>query len=143
MDQETYILVADDDADFVLLLRTAFECAGFNGRFEITTDGRQVIQFLERSIASEVLNSWPCLVLLDLGLPRLPGPAVFKWIRDHPETAELPVVFMTGAEAGNESRFGADDWFIKPFGFSKLVETAEHLCDCWVPSRALLGTEHH
>jgi DNA-binding response OmpR family regulator len=132
-----------------LLLRTAFEYAGFNGSFDVAADGLQAVQYLKREgfDATQSVNPLPCLALLDLGLPRLPGVALVKWIREQPDLAGLPVILMTGAETGTEAQlvteFGANDWLVKPFGFEKLVEMAEHLCACWLTRERQLRTMHH
>jgi len=61
------------------------------------------------------LHSYDC-VLLDLGLPDLPGETVMREIRDH--QPEMPVV-VTTARGSVEDRvrlldIGADDYMIKP-----------------------------
>jgi DNA-binding response OmpR family regulator len=141
MSTEDHILIADDDSDFVLLLRTAFEYAGFEGRTDVVSNGLQAIEHL-KAIIEQREGSLPCLSLLDLGLPRCPGVAVLHWIREQSALAELPVVLMTGIETGTEPRlvaeFGADDWLVKPFGFNKLVLMAHDLCTRWSA-----GTHHY
>jgi DNA-binding response OmpR family regulator len=65
------------------------------------------------------------LVLLDLGLPTMPGLDVLRHIRQLSETARLPVIIFTG-EAAEADRIvglelGADDYIIKPFSPRELV----------------------
>ncbi|MGR3782288.1 MAG: response regulator [Albimonas sp.] len=61
----------------------------------------------------------PDLLLLDVMLPGLDGPAVLAALRARPEFAELPVAFMTAkAQPAEIARFralGACDVIVKPF----------------------------
>lgn len=145
------ILLADDDADFGLLLQTAFEYAGIINRLIVVPDGLDAIHFLqERTSTSygvkEVLPL-PSLVLLDLRLPRLSGFEVLRWIRLQPGLAHLRVAIFTGSEIENEARLarelGADAYLVKPFQFNQLVQLLEELRNAWLQATspsAVTGT---
>lgn len=60
----------------------------------------------------------PDVVLLDVQLPGLDGPDVLRALRAQPATADLPVVFLTGApqeQAGGLLALGATGVLHKPF----------------------------
>ena len=61
----------------------------------------------------------PCLILLDLVLPDLPGEEVCRRLRAHAPTADIPVIMLTvkGSETDKVIGFetGADDYVTKPF----------------------------
>ena len=143
------ILVVDDDGDFVLLLRMAFEYAGFEGGIHVAPDGDRAIEYLndQSGLNEDIANPQPSLVLLDLRLPRLPGVAVLRWIRQQPELVALPVILMTGIETDVEEQlveeFGATNWFVKPLGFAQLVETAHDLCASRLTASHQLGPAFH
>ncbi len=61
----------------------------------------------------------PDLILLDVMMPAMDGPAMLTHLRENPKTAEVPVVFMTAAaQKGNIAHFkslGAVGVIVKPF----------------------------
>lgn len=69
------------------------------------------------------------LVLLDLVMPGLSGLQVLAELRTRPETADLPVIVVTGrsdpAAAIEALATGADDHVAKPFDFDVLAARIE------------------
>lgn len=80
--------------------------------------------------AQTVLNAQAIdAVLLDLGLPKLDGMSLLRWIRQRFES--LPVMILT-ARAGVEDRVeglseGADDYLTKPFNNAELTARVQAL----------------
>jgi DNA-binding response OmpR family regulator len=109
------ILVVDDDAKIVRLVRTYLERDGFT----VTTaaDGRAALDAIERRR--------PALVVLDLMLPELDGRAVIRAIRGDPDHEDVPVLILSARGSlldritGLED--GADDYLPKPFSPAELV----------------------
>ena len=102
------ILVVEDSPDIRVLVRMLLEAGGH----EVTTasDGRTGVETtrLER----------PDLVLMDLSLPILSGWEATKEIKEHPDTAAIPVVAVTAhAMHGDRERAlaaGCDGFIPKP-----------------------------
>lgn len=69
------------------------------------------------------------LVLLDMTMPEIPGLHVLKEIRSARDTADLPVIMLTGrgdpASAVEALNAGADDYVAKPFAFEVLAARIE------------------
>lgn len=69
------------------------------------------------------------LVLLDVMMPGISGLQVLKELRAAPDTADLPIIMVTGrsdAEAAVEAlAAGADDYVAKPFEFPVLAARIE------------------
>ena len=79
------ILVVDDDPSFVRIIRDWLKS---DYQVFAVTSGMQAISFLmKRSVD---------LVLLDYEMPITTGPQVFRMLRSEPDTASIPVVFLTG-----------------------------------------------
>jgi CheY-like chemotaxis protein len=61
----------------------------------------------------------PDLILLDVMMPAMDGPATLEHLRENPQTADIPVVFMTArAQKQDVARFkslGAVGVITKPF----------------------------
>ena len=71
----------------------------------------------------------PNLILLDVEMPGMSGYDTIKELKANPQTAEIPVIFLTGkAETENELQglsLGAVDYITKPFLPSLLLKRIE------------------
>ena len=109
------ILVVDDDAKIVRLVRTYLERDGFS--VVTASDGPGALDAIE--------THQPALVVLDLMLPELDGRAVIRAVRRDDEAGRTPIVVLSARSstidriAGLED--GADDYLPKPFSPAELV----------------------
>lgn len=65
----------------------------------------------------------PDVILLDVIMPSMDGPAALQRLKAEPATASIPVIFMSGAEGSEVARYaalGAAGWIAKPFDPMKL-----------------------
>lgn len=80
-----------------------------------------------------VAAEWrPALILLDVMMPRMDGPATFAKLKEQPETAQTPVVFITARTQAKEvegfKALGARGVIGKPFDpLSLSARVREHL----------------
>ncbi|MHA1108598.1 MAG: phosphate regulon transcriptional regulator PhoB [Alphaproteobacteria bacterium] len=109
------ILVVEDEAALVSLLRYNLEKAGFETLD--AGDGEEALTILaERPVD---------LVLLDWMLPSVSGIEVCRRMRRRAETSNIPVIMLTAR--GEESdrirglNTGADDYITKPFSHDELI----------------------
>lgn len=129
------ILIADDDPDFVMLLRAAFEEAHADIAIQVVEDSAKAQKYLKNESPYEDNQPYPTpsLIVLDLRLPPTDGLTLLRWIRQQPQLDGLPIIILTGAEFPNQEKValqsGANGYFIKPFQFTKLVALAQHLHD--------------
>ena len=109
------ILVVDDDAKIVRLVRTYLERDGFS--VVTAADGPGALDAIERHR--------PALVVLDLMLPELDGRAVIRAVRRDDEAAATPILIVSarGSTIDRIAGFedGADDYLPKPFSPAELV----------------------
>jgi two-component system KDP operon response regulator KdpE len=106
------VLVIDDEVQIRRLLRVTLESAGFRVR---EAEGGEIGLV-------ETATKRPDAIILDLGLPDLPGIEVLKRLR---EWSRLPVLILSvrGQEADKIEALdaGADDYLSKPFGGGELL----------------------
>ena len=105
----TRILVIDDSPSIHKLVVARLRSEGLEVAGEL--DG-------EAGIARAISSS-PDLILLDIGLPSVDGFEVCSRLKEHPQTRNIPVIFLTG-ETDTESMvraldLGAVDYVTKPF----------------------------
>jgi CheY-like chemotaxis protein len=111
------VLVVDDDRDTRDLLRTALEQRGFS--VVLTSSGKRALTLARQE--------HPNLILLDLKLPGMDGYEVLQRLKSMPETAEIPVVIITGSLTDDELKqqkllsLGAARFMTKPFAVDELV----------------------
>ncbi|MEO5373818.1 MAG: phosphate regulon transcriptional regulator PhoB [Alphaproteobacteria bacterium] len=109
------VLVVDDEAALVTLLRYTLEREGF--RVLVAGDGGEAI--------SVVADQAPDVVVLDWMLPVMSGLEVCRQLRARPITRDVPVLMLTArAEESDKVRgldTGADDFMTKPVSMRELV----------------------
>ena len=114
------ILVVDDDAKIVRLVRTYLERAGY--RVVEASDGRAALS----AIALEA----PALVVLDVMLPEVDGIAVLKAVR---RTDRTPVIILSARGLVDDRitglAAGADDYLPKPFSPAELVLRVQRILE--------------
>ena len=66
MNKLNYILIAEDDADDQLLIKSAFSQAGLDTTLQFTNNGEELIGFLKNKS-----NDEPSFILLDLNMKYL------------------------------------------------------------------------
>jgi DNA-binding response OmpR family regulator len=110
------ILLVEDERKLRDLVRSYLERAGF--MVLSTGSGAEALSLAE--------SGSPDLVILDLGLPDVPGETIARDVRDAGNT---PILMLT-AKSDEESRvrgleLGADDYVTKPFSPRELVLRAQ------------------
>ncbi|TWS95697.1 phosphate regulon transcriptional regulator PhoB [Reyranella sp. CPCC 100927] len=112
---KTHILVVEDEAPLVELLRYNLERAGY--RVSAAGDGEAAMRAID--------EDRPDLVLLDWMLPLMSGIEVCRQLRRAPGTANIPIIVLT-ARGEEHDRVrgldaGADDYVSKPFSPAELI----------------------
>ena len=109
------ILIADDEADIVSMLRSFFESKNY---FVLSAkNGTEALKQVEQK---------PDIILLDINMPELDGLKVCERIRDY---VSCPILFLTARIEDTDKvkgfAVGGDDYIVKPFS---LVELEARVC---------------
>jgi CheY-like chemotaxis protein len=138
MPERAVILIAEDEEDYVLLLRKAFAQAGITNPLHVVSTGKEMIAYLkgDGQYANREEYPLPDLLLLDLKLPGFSGLEILGWIRSHPGLAGLRVVVLTSSEemrdVNDAYRLGANSFLLKPYDFADLVYLAKMIEVYWL-----------
>jgi PAS domain S-box-containing protein len=105
------ILIVDDNARNIHLLRDIL-CSEGGFAIAATTGGEEAIELARRNR--------PDLILLDVKMPQMNGYDVCEALKSRPETAAIPVVFLTARKTDPEDvakgfAVGGADYLTKPF----------------------------
>lgn len=106
----TKILIADDEADIVSMLRSFFESKNY---FVLSAkNGTEALKQVEQK---------PDIILLDINMPELDGLKVCERIRDY---VSCPILFLTARIEDTDKvkgfSVGGDDYIVKPFSLIEL-----------------------
>lgn len=112
---ETSILIVEDEAAIVTMLRYNLEREGF--RVYSTGDGEEAITMVK--------EYKPDIIVLDWMLPSMTGIEVCKHLRWNTDTKNIPIIMLSArGEEGDRIRgldVGADDYMVKPFSPGELI----------------------
>ncbi|MBF5045283.1 response regulator [Aggregicoccus sp. 17bor-14] len=111
------ILLVEDDADINATLCEMLEEEGYE--VQAVPNGRAALEALEQLPA-------PCLVLLDVEMPRMDGYDFLAHLRQHARHAADPVVVVT---ASRHAPTEVDEVLHKPFDFEVLLDAVERYCE--------------
>jgi two-component system OmpR family response regulator len=104
------LLFVEDEPDIQIVARLALEAIG-GFKVEICNSGREALE--------KAPTFGPDLILLDVMMPGMDGPTTLGALREQPQTATTPVIFMTAKvqpyEVAEYKRLGALDVIAKPF----------------------------
>lgn len=138
MPELAVILLAEDEEDYVLLIRQAFAKARIPNPLHVVWNGQEVIAYLkgEGKYSNRDEYPLPDLLLLDLKMPRVNGLEVLKWMRAQPGLATLRVLVLTSSDQirdVNEAyRLGANSFMVKPNDFEDTVQLSRLIQDFWL-----------
>lgn len=112
------ILVVEDDSMIRRLIKINLEKNGYD-----------VVEAADGEEAKEVfMAAHPCLVILDLMLPKVSGEEFFQWIRAQ-ERNEVSVIMLSARSRVTDKieglKMGADDYITKPFEPDELTAHVE------------------
>lgn len=114
------ILVVDDVVSNVLLLKILLTNEGF--QVCTANNGEECVKMAK--------SDNPDLILLDVMMPGISGFDTAVILKKDPETAEIPIIFLTALNNPSELvhgfQVGANDFLTKPFNKEELVMRVMH-----------------
>jgi DNA-binding response OmpR family regulator len=109
------ILLVDDEVDYLTLLKLKLVAEGFD--VDTSDNAEDALAQLEKSR--------PDMLLCDVIMPGTDGIGLLRRMREKPEFADLPVVFLSGRDDNNVKiqalHLGAEDYLLKPVDFFLLA----------------------
>ena len=100
------VLLVEDSKFLRIATERALSRAGYG--VSTASDGEEALQLAKDQL--------PDIILLDMMLPKISGPAVLKALKENPATMDIPVVVLTSLSQKNEEKLlseGAAAYFEK------------------------------
>jgi len=124
------ILIADDDDDDKMLLLDALTEVGINKQnVKLTSDGEELLQTLPQ------YASCPCIIFLDLNMPRMDGHKALREIKSSETLKHIPVIIFTTSSAADDIlatyKMGSNTYFTKPSYYRQLVDLVTLIKKYW------------
>ena len=117
------VVLAEDDPDIQLVARLALKRAGFI--VTVVSNGQEALETIRRQP--------PDVVLLDWMMPEVDGLETCRRLKADPQTAAIPVVFLTAksqeAEIQRGLSLGASGYVTKPFDALTLGEQVKQIVE--------------
>jgi CheY-like chemotaxis protein len=137
------IVVADDTAADRKLTVMAFRNALLHNTIHEVKDGEELMQYLRRegTYADKRVDHEPCLILLDLNMPRKSGLEALAEIKGDPQLRHIPVIILTTSKAEEDIvrsyQLGVNSFITKPVHFEEFLQAIRKLGQYWLELVAL------
>jgi two-component system phosphate regulon response regulator PhoB len=117
----TSVLVVDDDPTVLEIVETVLRSGGLD--VDLQRCGRDGLRAAHEHP--------PDLAVLDVTMPDMTGLEVCRALREDAETADIPIILLTGRgqwlDVASGFDAGADDYLVKPFTAQDLLTRVEAL----------------
>lgn len=127
---KTYrVLYIDDDSDDLEMLDQAFRSLYSESELLQAQNGEEGLELLAAMRREDKL---PCLIVLDINMPKLDGKQVFKRIKADEVLRAIPIViFSTSDNAMDKMFFKARnvEYITKPLDYKRLLAVAKRLVE--------------
>ena len=114
MKQNQKILVVDDEQDLFEILKFNLETEGYEVQTATSAEEAQTLDIASFD-----------LLLLDVMMGGMSGFALARLLKDDPQTARVPIIFLTARDTENDTvtgfNLGADDYISKPFSLREVM----------------------
>lgn len=126
------LLIEDDDVD-AMTVKRALKELNVTNQLVHKTNGREALSYL-----SEEGSKNPCVILLDLNMPKMNGIEFLNIAKTDEELKKIPVVVLTTSKSEQDKVESFDlsvaGYIVKPTDYAKFVEAIRTINLYWTLS---------
>jgi DNA-binding response OmpR family regulator len=126
---EKTVLLIDDDKEDLEMLEEALKAIDEGHKTIQAGDGIEGLKMLQDLQREKRL---PCLIVLDINMPKMDGNQTFVTIRSNETLSNIPIVIFSTSSSSLDRIFFErynTAYFVKPVDFKGLVTTASKMMD--------------
>lgn len=130
------ILLAEDNENDVELTLTALQESRLSNEVEVVHDGAEALDYIyQRGRFEGRGDGLPCVILLDLKMPRVDGLEVLRQIKSDASIRHIPVVMLTSSREEKDLvmsyEMGVNAFVVKPVDFDQFLNAIRALGMFW------------
>jgi CheY-like chemotaxis protein len=126
------LLVEDDDVD-VMTVERVFKDLNITNQLVNTNNGEEALNYLRTDG-----NKKPCIILLDLNMPKMNGIEFLKIVKADENLKQIPVVVLTTSSQEQDIvesfKLSIAGYMVKSIDYTKFVETFRAINLYWTLS---------
>lgn len=130
--KEPILLVEDDRVDAMTVSR-ALKDINVTNDLQVVNNGEEALAYLD-----DASNDKPCIILLDLNMPKMNGIEFLKIVKENKEWRMIPVVVLTTSKNEQDRiesfKRSIAGYMIKPVDYLQFVETMRTIEMYWTLS---------
>ena len=123
------LLVEDDSVDAMTVIRALKELNVGNSIVHVL-NGEEAFQYLRNNA-----NPRPCVILLDLNMPRMNGNEFLKIVKADQQLMCIPVIVLTTSKADQDKfecfNYSVAGYIVKPSGYEAFLKAMKVLDIYW------------
>lgn len=124
------ILLVEDDTVDARTVKRALDDLGAATPLIHLTNGEEALRYLRND-----QNERPCIILLDLNMPRMNGIEFLRAIKDEENLKTIPVIVLTTSSEGRDVLDTFDlsvaGYVVKPVDYKRFVDTIRTIDRYW------------
>ena len=127
------ILLVEDDKVDAMTVKRALKEVNVKNKLIVVENGEEALTHLRND-----QNGRPCIILLDLNMPKMNGIEFLKVAKNEDKIKSIPVVVLATSKADQDRldsfKFSVAGYMIKPVDYMQFVETVKTIKLYWTLS---------
>ena len=128
------ILLVEDDTVDVMTVKRALKDVQVTSELVATGDGEQALAYLRND-----RNAKPCVILLDLNMPKMNGIEFMRIIKADEVLQRIPIIVLTTSNSDQDIsksfELGAAGYMLKSVDYKKFIEIIKTIDLYWTLSK--------
>ena len=134
MDENRPVLIVEDDKVDILMIKRAFKDLKISNNLVFTGNGEEALEYL-----SDTTKDKPCLILLDINMPKMNGIEFLKTFRKNRTQNNIPVVVVTTSKEESDKvelfKLSVSGYMIKSLKYHEFLNTIKTIQSYWSLSK--------
>lgn len=127
------ILLAEDDSVDVMIVERAFKDLKIKNQLACTANGEEALEYLKNDA-----NKKPCIILLDLNMPKMNGIEFLKIVKADEVLKKIPVIVLTTSSQQQDIvesfKLGVAGYIVKSVDYAKFTKAINTINLYWTLS---------